>query len=161
MLTLWLWPQFPFPPVRSSGEVGWGPRTQRLTSVISGSRGRSGPWKDVSPASLYESGREHKKLEQVGPGYPLQPCLPTGLPSTPPPLHAKLQKIPLSGMPFVHSLSQTLSSMHPLCLLLLSGILPWAEIVHYIVSKAGAALLMGSTPPAQDLARGWCRFGSL
>lgn len=94
MLTLWLWRPFPFPPVRSSGEVGWGPRTQRLTSVISGSRGRSEPWKDVSPASLYESGREHKKLEQVGPCYPLQPCLPTGLPSTPPPPHAKLQEVP-------------------------------------------------------------------
>lgn len=95
-----------------------------------------------------ESGREHKKLEQVGPCYPFQPCLPKGLPSTPPSPHAKLQEFPRPAVPwspalYLACLLCTTFPIHPLCILLLSGILPWAEIVRYIVSKAGAALLTG------------------
>lgn len=114
----------PLPTCQVSWGDGLGPKDSKTYQCHSWKPGKVGAVGGCVPSQPLggESGREHKKVEQVGPTTlsslvsPLAcllpsptPCQTTGGSKA----CSALVTCPLSGVPSVHSLSQTLSSVHP------------------------------------------------
>lgn len=142
----WLRPRPPLSTTASRGRRGGAPRTPglALARVVIGGRGRSLSagrrcsqlasrrpiWQRTQAIWLMASLLTSPGMTPPQPTFYLWPSHPHQTAGGSRPATTPSPALPLPGMPFTHSLLQTLGSSRALCFLLLSGVPAWAEIAH-------------------------------